>query len=96
LQSPIVKFLPADAGGDPRRTGAQTGDLIFGATGKIVSDALGALRAKVGHDQASPPGWKPMWVVDFPMFEYDAERRSWAARHHPFTAPKDGHEDLFD
>ncbi len=100
LQSPIVKFLPAGVLAEIlARTGAQTGDLIFFGAGpeKIVSDALGALRAKVGHDRGfAVPGWKPLWVVDFPMFEYDAERRSWAARHHPFTAPKDGHEDLFE
>ncbi|MET0731733.1 MAG: aspartate--tRNA ligase, partial [Casimicrobiaceae bacterium] len=100
LQSPIVKFLPAGVLAEIlARTGAQTGDLIFFGAGpeKIVSDALGALRAKVGHDRGfAAPGWKPLWVVDFPMFEYDAERRSWAARHHPFTAPKDGHEDLFE
>ena len=100
LQSPIVKFLPAGVLAEIlARTGAQTGDLIFFGAGpeKIVSDALGALRAKVGHDCGfAVPGWKPLWVVDFPMFEYDAERRSWAARHHPFTAPKDGHEDLFE
>jgi aspartyl-tRNA synthetase len=100
LQSPIVKFLPAGVLAEIlTRTGAQTGDLIFFGAGpeKIVSDALGALRAKVGHDRGfAVPGWKPLWVVDFPMFEYDAERRSWAARHHPFTAPKDGHEDLFE
>ncbi|HEY5862794.1 MAG TPA: aspartate--tRNA ligase [Casimicrobiaceae bacterium] len=100
LQSPIVKFLPAGVLAEIlARTGAQTGDLIFFGAGpeKIVSDALGALRAKAGHDRGfAVPGWKPLWVVDFPMFEYDAERRSWAARHHPFTAPKDGHEDLFE
>jgi len=100
LQSPIVKFLP-----EPvlrailERTGAASGDLIFFGAGpeKVVNDALGALRAKAGHDRGfAKPGWKPLWVVDFPMFEYDAERKSWAARHHPFTAPKDGHEALFE
>ena len=99
LQSPIVKFL-----GEPilreilKRTGAANGDLIFfGADReKIVNDALGALRAKVGHDRGfAEKGWKPLWVVDFPMFEFDDEKKTWAARHHPFTAPKDGHEDLF-
>jgi aspartyl-tRNA synthetase len=99
LQSPVVKFL------DERtlreilvRTGAQSGDLIFfGADReKVVNDALGALRAKVGHDRGfAEKGWKPLWVVDFPMFEFDDEKQTWAARHHPFTAPKDGHEDLF-
>ncbi|MEO8740751.1 MAG: aspartate--tRNA ligase [Casimicrobiaceae bacterium] len=100
LQSPIVKFLAADVLAEiVKRTGAATGDLIFfGADReKVVSDALGALRARVGHDRGFvEPGWKPLWVVDFPMFEYNDETRSWAARHHPFTAPKDGHEDLFE
>ncbi len=99
LQSPIVKFL-----GEPTlreilvRTGAANGDLIFfGADReKVVNDALGALRAKVGHDRGfAEAGWKPLWVVDFPMFEFDDDKKTWAARHHPFTAPKDGHEDLF-
>jgi len=99
LQSPIVKFLPADVLRTIlERTGAATGDLVFFGAGpeKVVNDALGALRAKVGHDRGfATPGWKPLWVVGFPMFEYDDTRKSWAARHHPFTAPKDGHEDLF-
>ena len=99
LQSPIVKFLPAPVlAAIVERTGAQTGDLIFFAADreKVVNDALGALRAKVGADRGfSEAGWKPLWVVDFPMFEYDDDRKSWAARHHPFTAPKEGHEDLF-
>ena len=99
LQSPIVKFLPADVlTAILERSGAQTGDLIFFGAGreKIVNDALGALRAKVGYDRGFvEPGWRPLWVVDFPMFEYDEDRKSWAARHHPFTAPKDGHEALF-
>jgi len=80
------------------RTGAANGDLIFfGADReKVVNDALGALRAKVGHERGFvQPGWKPLWVVDFPMFEFDDEKKTWGARHHPFTAPKDGHEDLF-
>jgi len=79
------------------RSGAQTGDLIFFGAGreKIVNDALGALRAKIGHDRGFvEAGWRPLWVVDFPMFEYDEDRKSWGARHHPFTAPKDGHEAL--
>ncbi len=99
LQSPVVKFLSADVLKTIlERTGAKTGDLIFfGADReKVVNDALGALRAKVGHDRGfAVEGWKPLWVVDFPMFEYDDERKTWAARHHPFTAPKDGHEELF-
>jgi aspartyl-tRNA synthetase len=98
LQSPIVKFL---TGGILKeivaRSGAQSGDLIFfGADReKVVNDAIGALRAKVGHDRGLVDGeWKPAWVVDFPMFEYNEDTRTWAARHHPFTAPKDRHEDL--
>jgi aspartyl-tRNA synthetase len=99
LQSPVVKFLPQEAlKAIIERTGAVNGDLIFFGAGKekIVNDALGALRARVGHDRGlSEKGWRPLWVVDFPMFEYDDEHKTWAARHHPFTAPKDGHEDLF-
>jgi aspartyl-tRNA synthetase len=99
LQSPIVKFLSAAVLEEiVRRTGAQSGDLVFfGADReKVVNDAIGALRAKVGHDRGFVDGeWKPAWVVDFPMFEYNEDTKSWAARHHPFTAPKDGHEDLF-
>jgi len=100
LQSPIVKFLGADLLAEIiKRTGAATGDLIFfGADReKVVNDALGALRSRVGHDRGlAQAGWKPLWVVDFPMFEYNDETKSWAARHHPFTAPKDGHEELFE
>jgi len=96
LQSPVVKFLPEPVLREIlARTGAQDGDLLFfGADReKIVNDALGALRAKVGHDRGFASNeWKPLWVVDFPMFEYDDEAKTWAARHHPFTAPKDGHE----
>ena len=99
LQSPIVKFLPTDVlSAILERSGAETGDVIFFGAGRerIVNDALGALRAKIGHDRGFvEPGWRPLWVVDFPMFEYDEDRKSWAARHHPFTAPKDGHEGLF-
>jgi aspartyl-tRNA synthetase len=99
LQSPIVKFLPPAVLAEiVARSGAATGDLIFFGAGreKVVNDALGALRAKVGHDLGlAESGWKPLWVVDFPMFEYDDESKTWAARHHPFTAPKDGHEDRF-
>jgi aspartyl-tRNA synthetase len=98
LQSPIVKFL-----GKPeldevlRRTGAKPGELIFFGADKarIVNDALGALRLKLGHEKRlALKGWRPLWVVDFPMFEWDEEARRWSAMHHPFTAPKDGHEDL--
>jgi len=99
LQSPIVKFLsPPVLAEIVARSGAQSGDLVFfGADReKVVNDSLGALRAKVGHDMGmAEPGWKPMWVVDFPMFEYNDDTRTWAARHHPFTAPKDGDEDKF-
>jgi aspartyl-tRNA synthetase len=97
LQSPIVKFLkPETLKAIIERTGAQTGDLVFFAADKesIVNDSLGALRAKVGHEKGfAEKGWKPLWVVDFPMFEFNEESKTWAARHHPFTAPKDGHED---
>ncbi len=92
LQSPILKFLPDEAIAEiMRRTAAQTGDLIFfGAdTAKVVNDALGALRIKLGHDRQLLQGeWKPLWVVDFPMFDYDAEAKRFVALHHPFTAPK--------
>ena len=92
LQSPILKFLPDEAIAEIlRRTGSQTGDLIFfGAdSAKVVNDALGALRIKLGHDRKLLQGeWRPLWVVDFPMFEYDAEAKRFVALHHPFTAPK--------
>jgi aspartyl-tRNA synthetase len=98
LQSPVVKFLGEAVLREILvRTGAGNGDLIFfGADReKIVNDALGALRVKVGHDRGlAEAGWKPLWVVDFPMFEFDDEKKTWAAKHHPFTAPKDGHENL--
>src|ERR1700678_2859519 len=91
LQSPILKFLSdAAVAGILERTAAKDGDLIFfGAdTAKIVSDALGALRLKVGNDlKLAVPGWRPLWVVDFPMFEWDTEAQRWAAMHHPFTSP---------
>ncbi len=97
LQSPIVKFLPPNVLQEIlTRTGAQNGDLIFfGADkAKVVNDALGALRVKVGHERGlASKDWKPLWVVDFPMFEYDDEAKRWNACHHPFTAPKDGHEE---
>ncbi len=93
LQSPILKFLSdAAVDGILTRTAAADGDLIFfGAdTARVVSDALGALRVKVGQDlKMVEPGWKALWVVDFPMFEWDPEGRRWAAMHHPFTSPKD-------
>jgi len=91
LQSPILKFLSdAAVSGILQRTGAADGDLIFfGAdTGKVVSDALGALRLKVGQDlKLVAEGWRPLWVVDFPMFEWDADAKRWQAMHHPFTSP---------
>ena len=100
LQSPIVKFLSADTLAQIiARTGAKSGDLIFFAAdrAKIVDDGLGALRAKIGHERGFvQAGWRPLWVVDFPMFEYDEQKKTWGARHHPFTAPKDGHEQLFN
>jgi aspartyl-tRNA synthetase len=105
LQSPIVKNLHDKAIAEIlQRTGAANGDLIFfGADkAKIVNDAMGALRLKVGHSDFGKAGglfedkWAPLWVVDFPMFERDDEEGRWNAVHHPFTAPKDGHEDLMD
>ena len=96
LQSPIVKNLhEAALKTIIQRTGAQNGDLIFfGADkAKIVNDALGALRCKIGHEKGYTNGkaWEPLWVVDFPMFEYDDEGKRWNACHHPFTSPKDEH-----
>jgi aspartyl-tRNA synthetase len=92
LQSPILKFLSDEAiAGILSRTGAEDGDLIFfGAdTAKVVSDALGALRLKVGQDlKLVESGWRPLWVVDFPMFEFDPDAKRWVALHHPFTAPR--------
>ncbi|MBC7782160.1 MAG: aspartate--tRNA ligase [Proteobacteria bacterium] len=101
LQSPIVKNLHAQALATIiERTGAQSGDLIFfGADrSKVVNDALGALRLKIGHEKGHVDGraWAPLWVVDFPMFEYDEAAKRWSAMHHPFTAPKDGHENLLE
>ena len=105
LQSPIVKNLhDASLNVILERTGAQDGDLIFfGADkAKIVNDAIGALRLKVGHSEFGKRNglfedrWAPLWVVDFPMFEYDEEDDRWNAMHHPFTSPKDGHEDYMD
>jgi len=100
LQSPIVKFLPAPVlEAILVRTGAKNGDLVFfGADkAKIVNDALGALRVKLGHEKGyAEKGWRPLWVVDFPMFEYDDEEKRWVAMHHPFTSPKDGHEDYLE
>ncbi len=96
LQSPIVKNLhEAALKTIIERTGAQNGDIIFFGADKtkIVNDALGALRSKIGHEKGYLNGkaWEPLWVVDFPMFEYDDEAKRWNACHHPFTAPKDEH-----
>src|SRR3984885_4803086 len=92
LQSPIVKFLDdAALEGILARCGAADNDLIFfGADkSKIVSDALGALRLKVAQDRGHfTPGWQPLWVSDFPMFEWDAQAARWSAMHHPFTSPQ--------
>ena len=105
LQSPIVKNLHAKALAEVlARTGAANGDLIFfGADkAKVVNDAIGALRVKVGHSEFGKARglvqgeWEPLWVIDFPMFERDDEAGRWVAVHHPFTAPKDGHEDWLE
>ena len=92
LQSPIIKFLSdAALAGILERTGAADNDLVFfGAdSAKVVSDALGALRLKIGQDlKLVQQGWRPLWVVDFPMFEWDADERRWVAMHHPFTSPQ--------
>jgi aspartyl-tRNA synthetase len=91
LQSPILKFLPDEAiEGILQRTGAATGDLIFFGADKasVVNESLGALRIKVGQDRGLvEPGWRFLWVVDFPMFEHDEREDRWNALHHPFTAP---------
>ncbi len=101
LQSPVVKNLHDAALADVlKRTGAANGDLLFfGADkSKVVNDAIGALRVKIGHSEFGRTHglfedvWAPLWVVDFPMFEHDEEAGRWNAVHHPFTAPKDGHE----
>ena len=98
LQSPILKFLPdATVDGIMERTGAEDGDLVFFGADKasIVNEALGALRVKLGHDRGLVErGWKPLWVVDFPMFEHDGKR--WNALHHPFTAPKESDIDKLE
>jgi len=100
LQSPILKFLSDDAvAGILSRTRAESGDLIFfGADkSKIVNDALGALRLKLGQELGLVANdWRPLWVVDFPMFEYDADAKRWVAMHHPFTAPRVEDEGLVD
>jgi len=92
LQSPIIKFLSdAALAGILERTAAADNDLVFfGAdTARVVNDSLGALRVKIGQDlKLVQPGWRPLWVVDFPMFEWDADEKRWVAMHHPFTAPR--------
>jgi len=91
LQSPIVKFFPDEVIDEIlSRTGAENGDIIFFGADKarVVNEALGALRVKVGHDLGMVEhGWKPLWVIDFPMFEFDDKDNRWVALHHPFTAP---------
>jgi len=105
LQSPIVKNLHDRAIAEIlKRTGAQNGDLVFfGADkAKVVNDGIGALRVKVGHSEFGKSKglvegeWRPLWVVDFPMFEFDEDAQRWNAVHHPFTSPKDGHEDWLE
>ncbi|MEJ6024294.1 aspartate--tRNA ligase [Ramlibacter sp. PS4R-6] len=105
LQSPIVKNIHDAAIAEIiKRTGAKDGDLVFfGADkAKVVNDAIGALRVKVGHSEFGKSrgliegAWRPLWVVDFPMFEFDDDAQRWNAVHHPFTSPKDGHEDLLE
>ena len=106
LQSPIVKFLTAEGGAEGaialdiiKRVDAQNGDLIFFGADKasIVNDAIGALRIKVGHDlNMLTCDWAPLWVVDFPMFEYDEKDGRWYSMHHPFTQPKTANLDELD
>jgi aspartyl-tRNA synthetase len=100
LQSPILKFLSPEVVSEIlERTQAKDGDLVFfGADkAKVVNDSLGALRLKVGQDRGLvQPGWRPLWVIDFPMFEWDEQTGRWGAMHHPFTSPADGHEDLLE
>jgi aspartyl-tRNA synthetase len=100
LQSPILKFLPDDVVENiMQRTGAEDGDLVFFGADKatIVNESLGALREKVGRERGlMEEGWKPLWVVDFPMFEWDDQHDRWTPLHHPFTAPKEEHLDLLE
>jgi len=100
LQSPILKFLPDDVVAEiMRRTAAEDGDLVFFGADKahVVNEALGALRVKLGEDRGLLEGeWKPLWVVDFPMFEWDEDADRWIPLHHPFTAPKEEHLDLLE
>jgi aspartyl-tRNA synthetase len=100
LQSPIVKNLHEKSIAEVlQRTGAQDGDLImFGADrASAANEYMGALRQKIGHERGfAEKAWRPLWVVDFPMFEQDEESKLWKARHHPFTSPKDGHEEFIE
>ncbi len=100
LQSPILKFLPDEAVDEiMRRTAAEDGDLVFFGADKaaIVNEALGALRVKLGEDRGLMEGeWKPLWVVDFPMFEWDDNNGRWNSLHHPFTSPKEEHLELLE
>ena len=100
LQSPILKFLPEETVKIIlERTAANDGDLIFFGAGKLktVNESLGALRVKIGQDlDLIEPGWRPLWVIDFPMFERNEDENRWQALHHPFTSPADGHEDLLE
>ena len=105
LQSPIVKNIHDAAIAEIlKRSGAQNGDILFFGADKekVVNDAIGGLRLKIGHSELAKKNglfedrWAPLWIVDFPMFEYDDDAQRWNAVHHPFTAPKDGHEDYMD
>ena len=100
LQSPILKFLPDDAvSAIMERTNAQNGDLVFFGADKtsVVNEALGALRVKLGEDLGLiEAGWRPLWVVDFPMFEWDEKENRWIALHHPFTAPRESDIELLE
>ena len=93
MQSPIVKFLDDEAvNGIMRGAGCETGDLIFFGADKaaVVNASLGALRVRLGHDLGRvEPGWKPVWIVDFPLMEWNRDEKRWQSLHHPFTAPKD-------
>jgi aspartyl-tRNA synthetase len=100
MQSPIVKNL-SDAAlkAIVERSGAKDGDLMFFSAdkAKVVNDSLGALRLKIGHEKGyAQPGWRPLWVLDFPMFEWNEDEKRWDALHHPFTSPAEGHEDYLD
>ena len=100
MQSPIVKNLSDEALRKiVERSGAKDGDLMFfGADkAKVVNDALGALRVKIGHEKGyAEKAWRPLWVIDFPMFDWNDDEKRWDALHHPFTSPMDGHETFLD